>query len=217
MSADMPQSDTPIEADSRPGEGELEAGTGRKGEILDAALGVFAEKGYDAGSMREIASKVGVSEPALYRHFSGKEALFLALMRVGAGRLRNETLALVREIRPDGLREQLVTILRDRRRAIRFYGPLLRTILPAAARNERFLEEYRSVIVRPAFEAITEKAAELDDALGVPDAAASRPERVRALMSLIVGYMVSSFVLGDDPDEAIVDAALRVMGWDRSA
>jgi len=209
MSADAPQAGNA--APMGP-----EAETGRKGEILDAALEVFAEKGYDGGSMREIASKVGVSEPALYRHFSGKEAIFLALMRLGASRIRNETLALVGEIRPESLREQLIAILRDRRRAIRFYGPLLRTILPAAARNERFLEEYRSVIVRPAFEAITRKAAELDEALGVPEAAATRPARVRALMSLMVGYLVSSFVLGDDPDEAIVDAALRVMGWDRS-
>ncbi len=192
------------------GEGE----TGRKGEILDAAFSVFAEQGYDAGSMRDIASQVGVSEPALYRHFPSKEALFLALMRVGAGRMRNETLALVDSIRAETLREQLLGVLTDRRRAMRFYGPLLRAILPAAAKNERFLQEYRAVVIEPAFAALTEKATEIDEALGVPDAALTRPARVRALMALMVGYMMSSFVLGDDPDEAIVDAAIRVMNWE---
>ena len=38
---------------------------GRRGEILDAALAVFGEKGYEAGTMREIARRVGVTEPAI--------------------------------------------------------------------------------------------------------------------------------------------------------
>lgn len=190
--------------------------TGRKAEILDAAAEVFGEHGYDGGSMREIASRVGVTEPALYRHFSGKEALFLALIRVGAGRVRDESRALVAQIRAETLRPQLIALLKNRRNAVRFYGPMLRTILPAAAKNERFLEEYRAVMIRPMLEAITEKATEIDAALDVADADATRTARVRALMSLIVGYFMSSFVIGDDPDEAIVDAALRVMGWERS-
>lgn len=188
---------------------------GRKGEILHAAMEVFAEKGYDGGSMREIASRVGVTEPALYRHFTGKEALFIALMHLAAGHIRDETLALVGSIRPETMRQQMLGALRDRRRAIRTFAPLLRVVLPTAARNERFLEEYRVLIVRPAIAAITAKAAEVDEALEVPDAETTRPARVRALMSLIVGYMVSSFVLGDEPDEAIVDAALRVMRWEQ--
>ncbi len=189
--------------------------SGRKAEIIDAAAEVFGEQGYDGGSMREIASRVGVTEPALYRHFSGKEALFLALIRVGAGRIRNETLALIAQVRAESLRPQLIALLRNRRQAVRFYGPMLRTILPAAAKNERFLEEYRAVMIRPALTAIAEKAAEIDAALGVADADATRAGRVRALMSLIAGYFMSSFVLGDDPDEAIVDAAIRVMGWEQ--
>ena len=104
---------------------ELEPG--RKGEILGAAAEVFTERGYDAGSMRDIAARVGVSEPALYRHFPGKEALFLALMHLAGGRLRNEAFALIDAVQPDTLREQLVAAFADRRRAIGFYAPVLRT------------------------------------------------------------------------------------------
>jgi len=190
-----------------------QAEPGRKGQILQAALEVFGERGYDAGSMREIATRVGVTEPALYRHFPGKEAIFLTLMRLGAGRVRDETLALLMGLEPEGLREQLLGMLRDRREAVRFYGPLLRIILPAATRSDRFLAEYRALIVDPARSALTEKAAEIDAALAVPDAEATREGRVRALLSLVVGYLISSFVIGDEPDEAIVDAALRLMGW----
>ena len=48
--------------------------------ILDAALHVFAEKGYFGSSLRDIATAVGVRESALYNYFPSKEALFEALI-----------------------------------------------------------------------------------------------------------------------------------------
>jgi AcrR family transcriptional regulator len=48
--------------------------------ILDAALQTFAEKGYFGSSLRDIATRVGVRESAVYNYFSGKEALFLAIL-----------------------------------------------------------------------------------------------------------------------------------------
>lgn len=44
-------------------------------KIETAAIRLFAERGFDGTSMRDIAKEVGVSEAALYRHISGKEAL----------------------------------------------------------------------------------------------------------------------------------------------
>jgi AcrR family transcriptional regulator len=51
-----------------------------KDRILDAAIGLFAEKGYAGTSVREIARAVGLSEGALYKHFEGKEALLAAIL-----------------------------------------------------------------------------------------------------------------------------------------
>jgi AcrR family transcriptional regulator len=51
----------------------------REPEILDAALGCFAERGYDATRIRDIAQRAGVSEAALYRHHRSKEAVGEAL------------------------------------------------------------------------------------------------------------------------------------------
>ncbi|WP_045747287.1 TetR/AcrR family transcriptional regulator [Actinoplanes rectilineatus] len=48
----------------------------RKQLIVEAAGQVFSERGYHAASMEEIATAVGISAPALYRHFPNKYALF---------------------------------------------------------------------------------------------------------------------------------------------
>ncbi len=49
--------------------------------ILHESLRLFAEKGYDGVSMREIASAVGVKAASLYAHFSGKEAIYQAILQ----------------------------------------------------------------------------------------------------------------------------------------
>jgi AcrR family transcriptional regulator len=48
--------------------------------ILDASLELFSHRGYGATSMRDIASKAGVSTGSVYHHFADKEAIFQALL-----------------------------------------------------------------------------------------------------------------------------------------
>jgi AcrR family transcriptional regulator len=48
--------------------------------ILDAALDLFADKGYFGTSLRDVAAAVGVRESALYNYFPSKDALFSALI-----------------------------------------------------------------------------------------------------------------------------------------
>ncbi len=48
--------------------------------ILDAALALFAQKGYFGTSLRDVAGAVGVRESALYNYFPSKDALFDALI-----------------------------------------------------------------------------------------------------------------------------------------
>lgn len=48
----------------------------RKQEILDAAVKLFGEKGYDKTSISDIAQTLGVAQGLCYRYFPSKEALF---------------------------------------------------------------------------------------------------------------------------------------------
>ncbi len=48
----------------------------RKQEILDTALKIFGEKGYEKTSITDIAKEIGVAQGLCYRYFPSKEALF---------------------------------------------------------------------------------------------------------------------------------------------
>lgn len=76
---------------SRPSDGKTGARWRRRKdarpqEILDAALAVFAEKGFSAARLQDIASRAGVVKGTIYLYFESKEAVFSALVkeRIGA-------------------------------------------------------------------------------------------------------------------------------------
>ena len=54
--------------------------------ILNDALTLFAENGYDGTSVEEIAEKVGIKAPSLYNHFKGKEDILNALIDMAEAR-----------------------------------------------------------------------------------------------------------------------------------
>ncbi len=51
-----------------------------KQRILDEALTLFAEKGYDGTGVDLIAERVGIKGPSLYKHYKGKEEILNALI-----------------------------------------------------------------------------------------------------------------------------------------
>lgn len=51
-----------------------------KSVILETALGLFASKGYDGVTMREIAAEVGIKAASIYKHFAGKEEIFQSII-----------------------------------------------------------------------------------------------------------------------------------------
>ena len=55
-------------------------GKERREQLLDVGRSLFAEKGFDATSVEEIAAKAGVSKPVVYEHFGGKEGLYAVVV-----------------------------------------------------------------------------------------------------------------------------------------
>jgi AcrR family transcriptional regulator len=52
----------------------------RRDEILEIAVALFATRGYHGVSMDDIGAAAGVTGPALYHHFAGKEAMLIACL-----------------------------------------------------------------------------------------------------------------------------------------
>jgi AcrR family transcriptional regulator len=64
---------------AKAGSGRTPKGRMTRQRILDAALALFASKGYEATTMRDIAAAAGCSLGLTYRYFASKEDLILAL------------------------------------------------------------------------------------------------------------------------------------------
>ena len=79
----------------------------REEAILDATNRLLADHGYEAMSMDEVASQVGIAKGSLYRHFESKEALAAAvltrLLRQTAAALADQSTKLSAIERLEGL------------------------------------------------------------------------------------------------------------------
>ena len=56
-----------------------EASASTRERILNVALDLFTDQGFDGTSMREIAERLNISKPAIYYHFASKEDILMAL------------------------------------------------------------------------------------------------------------------------------------------
>ena len=91
----------------------------RPQEILEAALAVFAEKGFAAARMDEVARRAGVTKGTIYLYFPSKEELFKSLVREAIGGTLAQVTAYA-DAYEGSARELLVMVLRA-------IGTLMRT------------------------------------------------------------------------------------------
>ncbi len=52
----------------------------RREQLLEVGRSLFAERGFEATSVEEIAAKAGVSKPVVYEHFGGKEGIYAVIV-----------------------------------------------------------------------------------------------------------------------------------------
>jgi len=54
--------------------------TERQTQIMESALELIAEKGIQGLTIKNLSKKIGVSEPAIYRHYENKSAILIAIL-----------------------------------------------------------------------------------------------------------------------------------------
>jgi AcrR family transcriptional regulator len=177
-----------------------------KAHILDAALGCFSERGYDATGVAEICQRAGVSKGAFYYHFASKQAVFVALLEQWLVALDREMAALAALTAPSATAVQSLQAM---------VGLLQRVFRDARGRLPMFLEFWRQaahdeVIWRATMAPFARYhvllAGVIDQGIGE---GSLRPcdarEAARALVSMAVGMVLQS----------ALDAAGN--DWERSA
>ena len=115
--------------------------TDRHAQLLDAAAAAFAERGFHATTVTDIAERAGVSQGLLYRYFGGKDDLVVALVERYVADLRR---ALDTAPSLGAALEALFTPADDAE------GRLLAEVLAEAHRNARVAEVLRDADVRVA-------------------------------------------------------------------
>ena len=165
---------------SRPESTSRRTGRETSEQILDAAEEVFAEKGFEGATLRDIAQRVGIRIPSLYNHFSSKDALYAAVLERGIGPVFE---ALGAEasgaVDPGELVDQMMQLLSQRPNLPRL---VLHETLTGGSRLSGLLEQW----VRPILER-AEKVTEEGPAVSRWEAD-QLPNLVLAMYHVVVGY-----------------------------
>lgn len=82
----------------------------RQAALLQEASRLFAERGFSGASLEDVGAAVGVSGPAVYRHFANKQALLGAILVRVSERLRAGGERVVKTV--PGAPEQLTALIR---------------------------------------------------------------------------------------------------------
>lgn len=92
---------------------DLKENVSTKEKILGTSLRLFAERGFEAVSVRDIADDIGIGNSALYKHFENKQEIMEMLVDDISERYRRELLEAAREVETtEGLKELCLKLFR---------------------------------------------------------------------------------------------------------
>jgi AcrR family transcriptional regulator len=119
----------------------------RRTQILDAATRVFANKGFNRATIRDVAQAAGVADGTIYNYFANKTDLLFGLLdRLNDTERRPASLALAAEAPlPDYFR----AYLRERVEALWSNADLLRAVLPELLANPELRGRYYDEVIAP--------------------------------------------------------------------
>jgi AcrR family transcriptional regulator len=153
----------------------------RRAKILDAAARAFAERGFHAARVQDIAKAAGIAHGTVYNYFPNKEALLLGLLdRLNETEARPAQLA---RLSTEAPREVLRSTVKHRLQVLAENEELLRALLPELLVNPTLRERYLREVVGPSMELGEQALARL-----VPPEQA--PAMVRMMASTVLGHVI---------------------------
>jgi AcrR family transcriptional regulator len=186
-------------------------GEGTRAHILETALDLFRERGYEETTMRAIAEAAGVAVGNAYYYFKSKEHLIQAFY----ARTHEEHVAASREVldRERGLRERLLGVMRAKLDTIapyhQFAGVLFKTAANPLSPLNPFSEESLPVR-RQATEIFAEVVAGSDTRL-TPELAAELPNVLWLYQAGVILYWIHDSSPGCAKSYRVMERSVKLV------
>ena len=181
--------------------------------ILDAAEDLFAQKGYSATSLGDVADRVGIRSPSLYNHFRNKEALYEAVLERLLVEFSRPLMEMqeTTELSQERVLEWLETIVRQHHANPNLARLLQHAALSGGPHTNEIIERLFNPMFRPP------QSAELEgDYFGQLTQMGLQPWAVMAFNNLVMSYVTMApmyrDLLGQDPfSEEALDKQLALI------
>jgi TetR/AcrR family transcriptional regulator len=122
----------------------------RRAQILEAAAAVFAEKGYQRATVREIATRAGVAPGTIYLYFKNKCDLLLVIADQLIGQAWDQTQAQMARVDPEAY---IAAVLKNMLHFTRQNRSFLRALSTEIWTDNELQRQFFTQIIGPLFEA----------------------------------------------------------------
>ena len=180
----------------------------RREQILEAAAKVFAEKGFHAAKMQEVANVAGVSNGTVYNYYRSKDEVLIALLaQLSERERRGQQMAELEQT--SDIEAMFVQQLQRRFRTLKEQKELWRAVLPELITNPGLRKQGYEQIFGPIFELGEATFGGMSKKGRLKSLGASH--MVRAMAGSVLGVFVLD-LLGDDKTEQEADKILALLG-----
>lgn len=185
--------------------------------IINAAINIFSEKGFESTRTREIAERAGIAEGTIFRYFPTKDAILERmvplLIRVMMPRISGPIERIISLHKDEPVEEVWNAILIDRIQMIRDNGRFIKSVLPELIHRAPLMNQLKTSI-QPMIEQYIEKVMIYGIGRGELDPALDKHMVMQQLLGFILSY---SMFGGNEKQNIASDVRLflnyTMRGW----
>jgi TetR/AcrR family transcriptional regulator, regulator of cefoperazone and chloramphenicol sensitivity len=168
---------------------------GKKQALIRAALELFASKGYEPTTTREIAASAGCAEGLIHRYFKGKAGLLAAMIE---HRVSKEVLDLNHQLRPaPSLEDEYVQLVDREVERMWDSRDFLRVFIPRAIVDPSVGGVMDKALISLRGKAISERLKHYESCVALPQGAVEVLAQAVGMLGLVFGF-VRPVLLGQD-------------------
>jgi TetR/AcrR family transcriptional regulator, regulator of cefoperazone and chloramphenicol sensitivity len=169
--------------------------TAKKQALIQAALRLFASKGYEVTTTREIAAAAGCAEGLIHRYFKGKAGLLTAMIE---NRISKEVLDFSHQLRPaSNFADEFLHLVEREVERMWESRDFLRVFIPRAIIDPSVGSVMNKALISVRAKAITERLKHYESCVTLPQDAIEAFTQAIGMLGLVFGF-VRPVLLGHD-------------------